>query len=233
MVSSGSVKAQLQQMLKQSFALMREKKFDEAKAVLLEAIALAEAEEGPNSASLIPLLHHLGGAIEHEGDQRSNESLSLHQRALAIAETACGPESLETAQELNEMSTHLGLRDRYEDLVPLRRRAMAIYELRDDLEGLNRTRFALGEALMKLGQSTEAVPLLTMAADYEEAAGSTPHHRLLARNSLSRALIAEGRFEEARRNLELAIEIAKTIPRYTDESPMAQGLRELMNQMLN
>jgi hypothetical protein len=70
----------------------------EAVQVLSEGIAIVEARAGADSPLLVPLLDDLGGELFVAG--RRQDSLRLHQRALAIREKAFGISSAETVPGL-------------------------------------------------------------------------------------------------------------------------------------
>ncbi|PCC73795.1 serine/threonine-protein kinase [Nannocystis exedens] len=101
-------------------------KYPEAREHLERALALAEADEGPESLNLATVAHNLGGVYLAQGDLAAAEQ--IYQRSLDIYVELLGPENLAVADTLNNLAMTAqqrgdlpGARDRL-------LRALVIYE---------------------------------------------------------------------------------------------------------
>jgi tetratricopeptide (TPR) repeat protein/predicted Ser/Thr protein kinase len=91
MTSNGARQAYVQTCL--SEALDRSGRFEEARQLALEAVAIEEKQLGANSALLHEPLEQLGRALLHLG--KAAQAIPILQRALPLAEQTHGPRSAE------------------------------------------------------------------------------------------------------------------------------------------
>jgi tetratricopeptide (TPR) repeat protein len=101
---------------------------DEAKALLLQALATFEREHDDYEIAMT--LGNLAAIAQRRGDL--TEAEQMHRRSLATKERTLGPEHPELATTLSNLATTLYAEGRAGEAVPLLRRALTLAE--DSLE---------------------------------------------------------------------------------------------------
>ncbi len=143
--------------------------YDEARPLLMEALAVREQLHGPEHPEVVDTLVHLGAVAHLSG---KGEAVPLFSRALAIREELLGPEHPDVADVLNNLGAALAARGRFDDAEAALRRSLAIQK---KLWGERDPRVA--KALHNLsgiayyrGRVDEAERLLARALEIREAA---------------------------------------------------------------
>lgn len=99
--------------------------FDEARPLLLEALAIRERLRGSGHPEVAATLVRLGALAHLSGH---GDAVSLFRRALALREARFGPEHPEVADVLNKLGAALAARGRFDEAEVTLRRALALGE---------------------------------------------------------------------------------------------------------
>jgi hypothetical protein len=134
--------------------------WNEALPLYERALAIREAQLGPEHPGTAASLNHLAGLHQAMGNHA--KALPLHERALAIREAQLGPEHPSTANSLNNLAVLHEAMGNHAKALPLHERALAICEAQlgpehpDTAISLNNLA-VLHEAM---GNHAKALPLL-------------------------------------------------------------------------
>jgi CHAT domain-containing protein/Tfp pilus assembly protein PilF len=167
-----------------------------------------ERTSGSNSPALASALNELAIVYFGQADYASAEPLL--RRALAIRETALGPDDLMTAQVINNLAQVLQERGNYADTEPLLLRSLAIYE---KVRGPDHPDVALAlnnlAGLYRLmGNYRRAEPLYQRALDIREKTVGSEHPLVaVALNNFGLLYQQEGDLKKARPLLERSLAI--------------------------
>lgn len=154
--------------------------FDEARPLLLEALAIRERLRGSGHPEVAATLVRLGALAHLSGH---GDAVSLFRRALALREASFGPENPEVAEVLNKLGAALAAQGRFDEAEATLRRALALSERlwgeRDprvakvlhNLAGIAYYRGRAAEAERLLERSL-AIREATLARDDPDLAGS-------------------------------------------------------------
>jgi Tfp pilus assembly protein PilF len=143
--------------------------YDEARPLLVEALAVRERLHGPGAPEVAETLVHLGEVAHLSG---KDDAVPLFSQALAIREERLGPEHPDVAGVLNNLGAALAARRRFDEAEAALRRSLAIQE---KLWGKRDPRVAkslhnLGGIAYYRGRVEEAERLLVDALEIREAA---------------------------------------------------------------
>ena len=103
-------------------------RYADAEAPAREALRLAEAELGPDHATVAKLLGNLAAVRQHRGDP--DEAARLLTRALAIEERVLAPAHPRVGRTLQALAGAQWERGRFAAIEPLLQRALAIAKAR-------------------------------------------------------------------------------------------------------
>jgi len=118
--------ARLQELNTQVAQLSHQGKYAEAVPLATEAVIVAVATYGQNSAMVATELNALGLAYYYQGKYVQAEPIFL--RAMAIAEKALGPDSADLASDLGNLALNYSKEKKYAEAIPALQRAASIYE---------------------------------------------------------------------------------------------------------
>jgi eukaryotic-like serine/threonine-protein kinase len=104
-------------------------RFDEAKPLLEQALAVAEREFGPTHPVVAETLQNQGVVAFYEG--RQPEAIALIERAVAILEADDGGDPLALANVLNSQASLLGSLGHTERAITVTTRALELYRAED------------------------------------------------------------------------------------------------------
>jgi tetratricopeptide (TPR) repeat protein len=138
-------------------------KYPEAREHLERALALAEADEGPESLNVATVAHNLGGVYLAQGDLTAAER--IYHRSLDIYEKQLGPENFAVADTLNNLGMTAQQRGDLAGAHERLLRALAIYE-----RSIGAEHPRLSFPLVNLGSVAMARRDLAAAHDYYERA---------------------------------------------------------------
>jgi CHAT domain-containing protein/tetratricopeptide (TPR) repeat protein len=178
-------------------------RFDLAEPEIKKGMASYVASFGPESSWVASELNRLGRLNSQQG--RKAEAEAFYRRALAINEKALGVDSHDTRVMMRDLASVLTDLGRYAEAEPLLRKALAIDEKLDgrDSHPALSTVNNLGELELERGRARDAEPYFRRAlATSEKLFGRDHASTLLCRARLARALRAQGKVEEARRQLD-------------------------------
>jgi eukaryotic-like serine/threonine-protein kinase len=99
--------------------------FDEARPLLLEALAIRERLRGSGHPEVAATLVRLGALAHLSGH---GDAVALFRRALALREASFGPEHPEVADVLNKLGAALAAQGRFDEAEATLRRALALGE---------------------------------------------------------------------------------------------------------
>jgi tetratricopeptide (TPR) repeat protein len=161
-------------------------RFDEGERAYLRALGILEREFGKDALETATLYHNLGGLEHTRGDYAKGEPLG--RKAYEIRRAALGDEAEPALADAVAWGGLLDGLERYDESVPIYRRALAYYEKR-----FGETHFETAATLNNLGLARAA------QGDLEEA-----RHLLGRCLATKRKLFAEDHPEVqlTRRNLE-------------------------------
>lgn len=180
----------------------------EARPLFERALALDEAEHGPDSTEVSTSLHNLARILSDLGLDSEAEALFI--RALAIDEPVYGIESPRIVAPLSSLGRVISRQGRHEEALPLLERSLAICEAD---ESPNKSKIAvsltnLSQTLSYLGRHEEALPLDQRALAIMETAYG-PHHPWVATSLINVAVDLRllGRVDEAQPLAERALAV--------------------------
>ncbi len=175
--------------------LMNNGKYDDAKPLLEQALALRERVFNGESPAVAVSLNNLAELHFQQGEYAQAEPLFV--RALAILEQALGPDDPEVANSLNNLAVLYGTQGRYSQVEPLLTRALAIRAkaLAPDDPAVANSLNNLAMLYRDQGQFAQAEPLLARAlAIYERALGPDHPSVAVSLNNLASIHQVQGEF---------------------------------------
>jgi len=152
------------------------------------AIAAKERALGPDAPDVGISVLSLANTLVSLGEQA--RGIEISERGIKILSAGFGPEHPDTALALSNHGEFLWREGRYSEAAEFAARALVILERETDPRGLavSYTLLALGLALIGMGQSGEAIPLLERATQIRESLDSTPARLADVHFALARAL---------------------------------------------
>jgi tetratricopeptide (TPR) repeat protein len=189
-----------------------ERKYQEARPLLEEALAIDRKTLPPLHPGLALSLNNVGDLMADMGKYR--EVLPLLEEALAIHRKNFPPHSPRVAFSLTNLARLLRAMGRYEEARRLHEEVLAID--RKTLPPMHRNLAAalnnLGMVLYEMDRLSEARPLLEEALAIDRKVLHPEHPRLaLTLNFLGRLLLAMGKYAEARPLLEESLAINRKV----------------------
>lgn len=159
----------------QVVTLFRLGKYEQALPLANQALALREAELGPDHIATGSSLNNLAEIYRKMG--QFDQALPLYERAVGIAERAEGPEHPLTGGWSSNLAGLYRAKGLYEKALPLYQQALAISEKSDGAAPLSidTALSNLGGLYRAMGRYEQAVPLLQRALDLTEAALGAAH----------------------------------------------------------
>ncbi len=186
-------------------------RFEEARAMLTQALAVADGAPGVSQTDIAAYLVNEGNLLRVTGDHAGAKE--RYERALTMLEAALGPEHPSVATALtNVAGLAAALGDR-ESAAPLFERAVAIYEasLPPDHEFLATGLNNLATHQLAMGEIEAAANNLMRAADvWERSLGPTHPHTLTCWRNVALALSSLDRADEAAQLLARAADRAES-----------------------
>jgi tetratricopeptide (TPR) repeat protein len=185
-----------------------------------------DAEDNPTELNSW-LLDRAGTYLDLTG--RPHDALPLHERALAVLEAGCGPDSPHFALMLNNLGVTLTNLGRSEEAQPMLERAVAALEA---AKGLDHPEIApaltnLGNVLSNLDRYDEAYALYQRALSIVKATYGPDHPYVADRHSsIGVALQALNRNTEALSEFERALAIYEAI-----DEPNHPGKAAVLNNL--
>ncbi|MCP2248380.1 Tetratricopeptide (TPR) repeat [Lentzea aerocolonigenes] len=201
----------------------------EARPLIEQALAIDEAEHGPQSIHVGVRLHNLALVLGDMG--LDSDAEAMFRRALAITEANDGPSSPNVSGILSNLGHIVSKQGRHDEALPLLERSLAIHEAvadpNDTTAAMNMAK--LGHTLTYIGRHEEALSLHERALVLMETAYG-PHHPWVAtaRSNLAVALFAVRRLDEALPLAEQALAIYEDLYG-TDHPEVATCLAHLSN----
>ena len=185
----------------------------EAKPRLVGALAICEAQLGPEHPGMGGSLNSLAGL--HTAMGNNEEALRLYKQALKISEKRHGSDHLATAIVLDNLGSLHTTMGNHAEARPLHERALKIYDKGPDSLDKAVCLNKLGGCLRKLGRFAEALSLHKRALGIYEEQLDDPHHvdMAISLNHLGRLHTAMGdrakelgSLQEATREYEAALQ---------------------------
>jgi tetratricopeptide (TPR) repeat protein len=207
--------------------------YDEAERNLREALALAEADLGPNSLEAAGVLNDLAMTFKYSG--KFDEAERLYRRALAIVTDTLGAEHADTASIYHNLGGLAHARGDYTTAEPLARRAVDIRAATHgpDHLAVAADRAALAPILDELGQRSEAETLLKQALRvYERVYGPEHYEVAVTLHNLAAIVYRRGDLpmaEDLYRRA-LAIKESSLGPEHPDLAPTLTNLGLVCHQ---
>jgi tetratricopeptide (TPR) repeat protein len=146
----------------------------EAKPRLVGALAICEAQLGPEHPGMGGSLNSLAGL--HTAMGNNEEALRLYKQALKISEKRHGSDHLATAIVLDNLGSLHTTMGNHAEARPLHERALKIYDKGPDSLDKAVCLNKLGGCLRKLGRFAEALSLHKRALGIYEEQLDDPHH---------------------------------------------------------
>lgn len=193
------------QLHRRSSLLRQLKRFDEAEAGYLEAVALLEANLGPAHLLVARTRNNLGNLYEELS--RFGEAMTQFETAIAIRRETLGDSHPDVAQSLVGIANTLGAKGDHEEALAVNLRALTIYQaaLGDDHVLVALARQSLAAAHLDLRQLEPALEHATLAAKIYEARFGTLHAKTANMlNSIGTIHHLAGRLPEAQTHYERA-----------------------------
>jgi serine/threonine protein kinase len=205
-------------------------RYDEAEAMLTEALAVMDREGGQaENLDLALSINQLASVYRRQG--KYDQAEPLYERALAIRSAALGPDDPEVARSYNSLAVLNWNRGNYQEAERLYKQALRLWENAygsdhsDVAKGLNNL------ALLYHHQNRykDAEPLYRRAAGiYEKVLGSAHPRLALALNNLALCHFEQGQFDQADPLFRRALEIRETVLG-PDHPAVGQTLNNLAN----
>lgn len=179
-----------------------------AEAIARRALELSERVDGRDSESRARILNALANNIYDAG--RYDEAAALFEESLRILRLRHGDASLEVADLLNDLAAVEAARGRLQESVRLRREALKRFEADPEAQPVDveRIRSDLGLALDRAGAWQEAEAVYRRGMDRTADERGTLRHSSYPHN-LGSLLVRVGRYDEAERLLQEAIDIRR------------------------
>jgi tetratricopeptide (TPR) repeat protein len=184
--------------------------FAKAKGMHERALAIYEAEYGPDHPDVATNVNNLGLVLQALGDMEGAKK--MFERALAIDESTYGPDHPQVAIYVNNLGLVLKVLGNIEGAKKMHERALAIYEAEygpdhpDVATNVNN----LGLVLKALGDMEGAKKMFERALAIDEATYGPDHPTVAIRvNNLGSVLKALGNIEDAKKMYERALVIGE------------------------
>lgn len=170
-------------------------------------------------------LTNLGLTLERRGDLSGAEPIL--RRALQLRERSLGPDHIQVAHALVNLSAMLHLARRDEEAEELVRRALSIAEKSGNARSVAEALNSLGLTLLDMGDPARAEPVLRRAAAlFEQSEGAGSLDAAKAINNLAMAYSAERDYPKAE------IELRRALPLYEKNlGPSHAGLIGPLNNL--
>jgi CHAT domain-containing protein/Tfp pilus assembly protein PilF len=230
---SPAQESRLQELNAQVGQLARQGKFADAVPLATEAVRVAEATYGPDSAKVAGQLNTLGLAYYYQGLCAQAEP--LYQRAVRIAEKALGPDSPELASDLGNLAMNYSKEKKFAEAVPLLERTVSIYEkaLGPDNPRVAMALNGLGALFVSQAKYAQAETIyLRSLTILEKAAGSDRPELVPAMQSLADVYIHEGKDAQAEPLCQRVLAIyEKAFPANGPDRPEVAGALERLGEV--
>lgn len=193
------------QLHRRSSILKQQKRFDEAEAGYLEAIALLEDNLGPEHLLIARTRNNLGNLYAELS--RFDEAMTQFEAAIAIRRETLGETHPDVAQTLVGIANTIGAKGDHDEALAVHRRALTIYQaaLGDDHVLVALARVSVSAAYVDLRQLEPALEHATHAAKIYEARFGALHAKTAnALNSIGTIHHWAGRLPEAQAHYERA-----------------------------
>ena len=168
-------------------------RYDEALAHHEKALAVFRRELGERHQMVATVIEHEAGVMLDLG--RAEEGVGMLERALAMFEQATGADSLDATRCRINLADALRRTGRFRHALPHDRRALELAEAAlgpDSLYGAF-ANMGMGQDLIGLRRTDEAVAPLERAVERMDASAADPVELARARFALARALTGRGR----------------------------------------
>jgi len=214
--------------------LYRSGRYTEAIPLAERALAITEAQLGPDHPDMATSLNNL--ALLYDSLGHYGEAEPLYQRALAITEAELGPDHPSAALSLNNLAALYFSMGRYGEAEPLYQRALAIDEgqLSPDHPTTAIDLNNLAALYFSMGRYAEAEPLYQRALAINEAQLGPDHPTTATSlNNLAALYFSMGRNGEAETLLQraLAIDEAQLGPDHPSTATSLNNLARLYDSM--
>lgn len=193
------------QLHRRSSLLKQLKRFDEAEAGYLEALALLEAELGPGHLLVAHTRNNLGNLYQELS--RFDEAMTQFEAAISIRRETLGDTHPDVAQTLVGMANTVGAMGDHDEALAVHLRALKTYQaaLGDDHVLVALARGSLAAAHLDLRQLEPALEHATQSAKIYEARFGARHAKTAnALNSIGTIHHWAGRLSEAQAYYERA-----------------------------
>ncbi len=184
--------------IQKAAGLYEEKKYDEAAALLADAVAEIEKRRGPEDASLLKYFDLL--AQIYEAQKKDADAEKLWRRAYEIRRKNLGPEHGEVYGSADRLALSLKAQGKYEEAEALLKKSLAHREAYHGLESpsvmpsLNR----LAELYIAQKKFAEAEPLARRAVTIgRSTTGLIPASYADSMHDLGAVLASQGKYDEA------------------------------------
>jgi eukaryotic-like serine/threonine-protein kinase len=192
-------------------ALLKQGRFEEARAALVESLAIQEDAFGTTHPKVAGTLGNIGLVAQEQGDHAA--ALAYLERALAIGEAAYGPDHPTVAFFVNNIAVHHYERGQFELALPMYRRVVAVLE-RVFGEHPN-TALAYGNvglALVELRRPDEALAMHRRALEMTRTVVGEEHPDFaMVLNNTGSAMRELGELDEARATYERALALRERL----------------------
>ncbi|WP_428267963.1 tetratricopeptide repeat protein [Haliangium sp.] len=180
-------------------------RYEQAKALYEQALAIHERESGPNHPNVATVLNNLALVLQHLGDYRAAQD--MFERSLAIKELTLGAEHPKIATAYNNLALVLHRSGKYEQAKRLHEHSLAIRvrTLGPDHPSVANALINLAELLIDLGEYEQARQVAARCLAIREQTLASEHPYVVSALSiLARAEIHLGELDTAQRLLERA-----------------------------
>jgi tetratricopeptide (TPR) repeat protein len=231
--SSAAQEARLQELNTQVGQLAHQGKFADAVPLATEAVRVAEATYGPESAKVATELNTLGLTYYYQGKYVQAEP--LFQRAVRVAEKTLGLASPDLASDIANLALNDSRQKKYAEAVPLLERTVSIYEksLGPENPQVAMALNGLASAYTSQSKYAQAEPLYQRAlAILEKAAGSDRPELVPALTNLTDVYIKEEKYAQAELLCQRVLAIyEKAFPPGGPDRPEIAGALERLGEV--
>ena len=203
---------QAEQLNQQAIDLYQLGRYSEAEQLYRLALAIREAQLGPDHLLTAQSLSNLASLYSSMG--RYSEAENLYQRALAIREAQLGTDHSLTAQSLNDLALLYASMGRYEEAEQLYVRSLAINTSQFGPNHINTAASLnnLAELYRATGRYEEAEPLyLQILAISEQQFGPDHPDTVTSLNNLATLYWAQEKYPQALSALQQGLMIEETV----------------------
>ncbi len=191
---------------------LQAEQYAEAEPVLRKALVVGQQEWGTGSAQLLRAMRMLAISIDRRSEAGGGaEVIELRGQLVRICEKAYGVGSLEVAEELMNLAHVLFSQKKLAETAVQYLRASEIFEKHADEMSRDYARARLARAHFELGQNDDAIKYFTLSADGHDERKENPL-RVIAHHGLGDALLVADQYDQARRHLEIALELSSKTP---------------------